>query len=122
MIVEERIYDLHPGKLAEYKRLVETEGIAIQRPILGRLIGYFHTEIGELNQIVHLWAYDDLEDRAARRAKLFADPRWQELARRLTPLCRRQHNKILLPFAFSPEPGPHYVAPDDATASRAPRP
>jgi hypothetical protein len=120
MIVEERIYDLHPGKVAEYRQLVETEGIAIQRPILGRLIGYFYSEIGDLNQVVHLWAYDSLDDRAARRARLFADPGWRAFTPKLTPLLIRQRNRILLPFAFSPDPGPHYVA-GDAAGPREPR-
>jgi hypothetical protein len=102
MIVEQRTYDIRPGQLAEYRRLVETEGILIQRPILGRLVGYFHTEIGDLNQVVHLWAYDSLEDRTARRAKLFADPRWLALSPKLAALCLHQSNKILLPFEFSP--------------------
>jgi hypothetical protein len=118
VIVEERIYELHNGRLADYRRLVETEGIAIQRPILGRLIGYFYSEIGELNQVVHLWAYDSLEDRTQRRARLFADPRWLEFSPRLTQLVARQRNRILLPFAFSPEAPPLYGEP----ATRAGRP
>ena len=121
MIVEERIYELHPGKLGDYRRLVETEGIAIQRPILGRLIGYFYSEIGELNSIVHLWAYDSLEDRTARRARLFADPRWVDFSSRLTPLVARQRNRILLPFAFSPEAPPHFAESDAARGGSAAR-
>lgn len=50
MIVEQRIYTLYSGKTAEYLRLYEAEGLAIQRPILGNLIGYFSTEIGPLNR------------------------------------------------------------------------
>src|SRR6185437_2020357 len=34
MIVEERIYTVQPGKAGEYAKLMETEGIAIQEPIL----------------------------------------------------------------------------------------
>jgi len=37
MIVEERIYTLQPGTTAEYLRLYEAEGMAIQVPILGRM-------------------------------------------------------------------------------------
>jgi len=102
MIVEERIYDLNNGCTADYVRLAEKEGIAIQRPILGNLAGYYTTEIGPLNQIVHLWAYEDLEDRARRRAKLMADPEWQKYIPNLRPLVRQMQNKILLPLAFSP--------------------
>src|SRR5436190_4217669 len=78
MIVEERIYTLYPNKAAVYIAHFEREGIAIQRPILGRLIGYFSTEVGALNQIVHLWGYESFEERTRRRANLAADPRWRE--------------------------------------------
>ena len=112
MIVEQRTYDLHPGRVAEFKRLIETEGIAIQRPILGRLIGYYASEIGPLNQIVHLWGYESLEDRAVRRARLFAEPRWLAFAAKTQPLLMRMENKILLPMSFSPMPE---LWPDAAT-------
>jgi hypothetical protein len=104
MIVEQRTYDLYPGRVAEFTRLIETEGIAIQRPILGRLIGYFASDIGSLNQIVHLWGYESLEDRATRRARLFADPRWIAYSAKTQPLIMRMENKILVPMAFSPMP------------------
>ena len=119
MIVEQRTYEIRPGQLAEYRRLLEEEGVHIQRPILGRLIGYFYSEIGDLNQVVHLWAYDSFEDRTTRRARLFADPRWRALSPRLTALVVRQSNRILLPFAFSPPAPPHFV-PDDADAAGGP--
>jgi hypothetical protein len=102
MIVEERIYTAQPGKSLEYLRMYEAEGLAIQRPILGNLVGYFTTEVGTLNQIVHLWAYDDLADRATRRAKLLADPRWKAYAAKVVPLLLTQENKILVPAPFSP--------------------
>ena len=104
MIIEQRTYDLYPGRIAEYRQLIETEGIAIQRPILGRLVGYYSSDIGALNQIVHLWAYESMEDRAARRARLFADPAWLAFSARTQPLLMRMENKILLPLAFSPTP------------------
>jgi hypothetical protein len=102
MIVEERIYTAQPGKSLEYVRMYEAEGLAIQRPILGNLVGYFTTEIGTLNQIVHLWAYEDLADRAARRATLLGDPRWKAYSAKVVPLLLTQENKILVPAPFSP--------------------
>jgi len=95
MIVEERIYTLKPGKAPEYLRLYEQEGMAIQRPILGNLVGYYSTEIGPLNVVVHLWAYEDLADRTRRRAQLVADPRWQAYVPKIQPLVETQENRIL---------------------------
>jgi len=100
MIVEERIYTLHPGKAAEYLRHYEQEGLAIQRPILGNLVGYYSTEIGPLNVIVHLWAYEDPGERTRRRAQLAADARWLAYLPKIVPLMREQENRILNPAPF----------------------
>ena len=109
MIDEERSSPSYCGNAPHYVKMYEEEGLAIQRPILGTLVGYFTTETGELNQVVHLWAYEDVADRAARRAKLLADPRWQEYAKKVPPLVLTQQNKILVPTQFSPwASGPAY--------------
>ena len=60
MIVEERCYTMKPGTVELYYRDYDARGLKVQARILGNLIGYFHTEIGELNQVVHLWGYDCL--------------------------------------------------------------
>ena len=85
MIVEQRRYSLRVGCVADYLAHYETEGFAIQKPILGRLVGYFSTDIGTQHQIVHLWAYRDLEDRAERRARLGADSDWQAYLKKVAP-------------------------------------
>lgn len=102
MIVEHRMYTLHPGKTNEYLTLYEEEGRAIQEPILGHLVGYFSTEIGPLNTIVHMWAYENFEEREKRRDQLKSDERWKEFVTRLRPLIREQQNMILRPASFSP--------------------
>ncbi|WP_136659260.1 NIPSNAP family protein [Nitratireductor sp. XY-223] len=102
MIVEERIYSLQVGTAPEYLRLYEAEGLAIQRPILGRMVGYFTTEIGPLHQIVHLWAYRDLAERSERRARLAADEGWKAYVQKIRPFVVSQENKILIPAPFSP--------------------
>ena len=101
MMVEQRTYDILTGRAADYLALYEAEGLEVQRGHLGRLLGYYTSEFGALNQIVHLWAYDDLADRAKRRAALFADALWLAYFKRITPLIVRQHSTILLPAAFA---------------------
>ncbi|MCX7354433.1 MAG: NIPSNAP family protein [Alphaproteobacteria bacterium] len=102
MVVEQRTYKIRNGKLAQYLSLIRDEGIAIQQPILGNLIGYFQTEIGPLSHIVHMWGYKDLNDRAERRAKLAADPRWKAFTPKIAELIETAESRILLPTDFSP--------------------
>lgn len=104
MIVEERLYTLHAGKAPDYLALYEREGLAIQRGILGTMVGYYSTEFGPLNQIVHLWAYRDLADRQERRRRLGADPGWQAYVAKVRPFVVSQENKLLIPAPFSPNP------------------
>ena len=101
MIVEERIYTLYAGKAPAYLKLYESEGMAIQKPILGRMVGYYGTEFGPLNQVVHLWAYEDLADRPQRRARLAADERWQAYLAKIRPLILEQQTRILKPASVT---------------------
>lgn len=100
MLVEERTYTTHPGKWRDYLRLYEAEGLEPQKRILGRMVGYYTTEIGELNQVVHLWAYQDLKERSERRAQLLADPAFAAYVQKMLPLLQKQESRILRPTSF----------------------
>ena len=102
MIVEERIYTLKPNSAPQFLSLYEEEGLAIQVPILGRLVGYFSTEIGNLNQVIHMWAYKDLAERAERRENLWASKPWNKYAAKNGVHLLNQENRILIPAPFSP--------------------
>lgn len=103
MIVEIREYTLYSGKVPEYLKLYEREGLEIQRPILGHLVGYYSTEVGGINEIVHLWAYESFEDRLERRGRLAADPGWQAYLAKIRPMLLEQRNRILKPAPFFEE-------------------
>ena len=104
MIVEERIYTLYAGKVAQYLSLYQAEGLAVQKEILGNMLGYYQVEVGPQNQIVHLWAYKDFQDRTERRKLLAASEAWQTYVKKIRPLVQLQENKILTPAPFSPIP------------------
>ncbi|KAI3596426.1 hypothetical protein D8I24_7350 [Cupriavidus necator H850] len=101
MIVEERMYTLHPGKTNTFLDLVEQEGLQIQKAYLGAPLGYFTTETGELNKIIHLWQFDSMGDREERRARLALDARWIGFAGKVLPLIARMENRLLVPTPFS---------------------
>lgn len=100
MYVEERIYTLHPGRLPDYLKLYEEEGMAIQTRVLPVMLGYYFTEIGPLNVVVHMWGYEDLKQREVLRAQLSADPAWQAYVRKITPLIHVQESRVLNPAPF----------------------
>ena len=67
MFVEQRLYTFAPGKGGEFDRLYQAEARHVQERYLGAPIGYYYSEIGMLNQVMTLWAYETLNDRVERR-------------------------------------------------------
>ena len=105
MIVEQRTYTLYPGKQAEFVKAYIEFGLKSQTAILGNMVGWYTTEVGELNQVIHMWGYVSFEDRLARRAKLMQDPEFQKYLAAVRPLMIKQENKILMPAPFFKVPG-----------------
>lgn len=101
MILEMRDYHVHTGKLPELLRLYETV-IDLQAEVLGGFVGAFTTEVGALSTYTHLWRYDSFEERLRRRAELQSRDDWKAFLAQAQPLIHTQHNRIMLPTAFSP--------------------
>jgi NIPSNAP len=102
MILDLRTYTITPGRVDEYLSIYETEALKVQQAILGRLEGYFISQIGDLNQLVQMWSYEDYGERDRRREKLFSDPTFVAAAKKLYPLIQKQENAIVKPASFSP--------------------
>jgi hypothetical protein len=97
MFVEQRVYSLVPGGTAEYIRIYEELGRAVQERILGGLLGYYTRDVGELNQLVYFWSFASMDDRARRRAELAADADFKVFRGKIRHLVLRQENSILVP-------------------------
>ena len=76
MLFDHRTYTCKPGTLPRQMALYAEYGLAVQQRHLGKPIFYAVTETGVVNSYVHIWAYKDAADRAARRAAMQADPEW----------------------------------------------
>lgn len=76
MLVDERTYLIAPGCLARYLQAHLAQALPLMREHLGEPLAYFTAADGELDSFVHLWGYRDAAEREARRARLYADPRW----------------------------------------------
>jgi len=98
MIHELRIYTCFPGKTAEFLKMVETVGKPIRGDNYGKNLGYWTSEFGELNQVYHMWEYDDLAHRAKVRGELGAMEAWRnDYVAKVRPLIQRQDVKLLHP-------------------------
>jgi hypothetical protein len=104
MLYEIRTYTFKPLRAAEWLALYKTEALPIQQEYLGELIGFFTTEIGDISQIVHIWAYKSLDDRLERRDRMAADPRWQVFGSKVKALdiLVGMESRIMRPTDFSP--------------------
>ena len=60
-----RTYNLHVGKMAKATKLYRELGFAaLQKGANdGKLIGYFQAYTSMINQLVHIWKFDDYNDR-----------------------------------------------------------
>ena len=96
MIYELRTYTVKQGTLPDVVRAASTVSRDIRKDDYGKLEGYWSTDIGPLNQVMHLWSYTDLNERARLRAELAKNPRWNS---EYTPLIRpnliRQEIRLL---------------------------
>ena len=76
MIYELRIYTLRPGIQAKYLGIVGDVGMKIRGNDYGKLVGAWTSDIGQLNEYYHLWAYPDPNERARLRGELQKVPAW----------------------------------------------
>jgi hypothetical protein len=95
MIVEFRTYTLQPGSVAQAE---ERFGAGLpNRTKVSPLGAFWHTEVGPLNQIIHVWPYDSLEARTKARATHVEG--WPPNIREFIV---DQTSQIFVPAPFSP--------------------
>ena len=106
MIYEVRTYDLHPNTVAEFEQRF---GAAYEkRKEYSPLAAFWHTDIGPLNQIIHVWPYKDLAERDRIRTAAVKDGVWPP---NTTEFIVAQRSDIMLPFPISPEMKPGRMGP-----------
>jgi hypothetical protein len=104
MIFEIRTYRVKPGSVPEVeKRFGEAYEL---RKKHSPLAAFWHTEIGPLNEVVHVWPYEDLEERGRVRAAAAKETGWPP---KLGEFVLDMQSEVLVPFHFSPPlpPGKH---------------
>lgn len=97
-----RTYTIKIGKTQEYLKLFEEVALPIISKY-AKLVGYWYTDIGELNQVIHIWEYDSLDDRKKKREALYQDEDWvNQFLPIAGPMLEKQETKIMYAANFSP--------------------
>jgi len=99
-IYELRSYRAQVGKAGEW--LGHFKGALPAREKYSKIVGLWQAEMGQLNEVVHLWVYHDLSERGAVRAKAVQDPEWQAFLGKGLPLLLEMKSIILNPSPHSP--------------------
>jgi hypothetical protein len=106
MIIEVRTYQLKPGSVAEVEKRFG-EGLPA-REKLSKLGAFWHTEVGPLNEITHVWPYESFEQRTAIRAEAVKTGVWPP---KTSEFIVNMQSEVFLPAPFSPKLEPREVGP-----------
>jgi hypothetical protein len=97
VIVDHRIYTIRPRCMAAFLEAFDQLAMPILRRHLGSPLGFYVSSIGPLNQVVHLWGYDSLEDFERRSAARDADPDFAAYLQATRDLVVAQETRIIKP-------------------------
>ncbi len=97
MIIEMRTYQLKPGSIPSFMERF-SQALPI-RERFSKLGAMWHTEVGPLNQVIHVWPYDSLDQRTQVRADAAKAEGWPPNTREFMV---SQQAEIFLPAPFSP--------------------
>ena len=99
-VYELRWYRTQTGRAGEwlthFKEVMPTREKHMHR------VGLWQTEMGQLNEVVHMWAFKNLNDRAAKRVALGTEPAWQAFLGKSASLLAHMQAIVLTPTPASP--------------------
>lgn len=106
MIVEFRTYTIKPRTLPEFLKRFEA-GLE-HRKAHSPMAAFWFTEIGPLNQVVHVWPYENAGERERIRAEATKDGTWPPKAGEFIVDMK---SEVFQPLPFSPDLAPADIGP-----------
>ena len=107
MIYEFRTYDLKPRSVETFEERTAAK-IKEGRQEYSQLFGFWFTEVGPINQVIHVWPYDDLEQRRRVRAQVAEEGIWPPDN---AEFVRKMRSEIFLPAPFMKNRGEAKLGP-----------
>ena len=78
MVYEMRTYTVKAGEMPSVVKNAGEVAREVRGDNFGKLEGYWVTEIGALGQVMHLWSFESLDERAQLRKELMQHKPWVE--------------------------------------------
>jgi hypothetical protein len=94
-MVDLRVYTIRLRKMAEFIDVFDRLAMPVQLKYLGRPLGIFSSAVGPLNQVVHLWGFNDMGDFERRHAARDKDPIGRPICRPPNILSRHRRNRLI---------------------------
>ena len=96
-----RTYDIAMGKTPEYMAAVREIALPVRESYGIKLAGWYYTDVGALNKVVHIWAYRDYAHFEEAREAFRTDDRWvNDYVPRVKGIVLRQENQLMLASDF----------------------
>ncbi|EDV22555.1 uncharacterized protein TRIADDRAFT_58894 [Trichoplax adhaerens] len=98
---ELRTYSIQPAEFGNFLKLTQEQFHL--RTAHSKLLGYWTSELGGLNQVVHIWEYDTFQHRTNVRKALADDPQW--ISNYISIMMKKlvqQDNVVMFPLPWYP--------------------
>ncbi len=100
-VVDHRIYTIVPRGMTEFLEVFERLAMPLLLRHLGQPLAFYTSSIGPLNQVVHLWGYDSLDDFEKRSLARDSDPDFNAYLQATRHLVVAQETRIIRPVPFA---------------------
>jgi hypothetical protein len=106
MINELRMYTTRPGKMHHDVNASATVAQKIRDgDTYGKLIGHWSSELGRMNQYIHMWEYTDVEEMRKLRSELASKEDWKnKFVPLVGPYILTQEIRLLRPLTKIKQP------------------
>ena len=99
-VIDLRIYTIRSRSMPQYLKLFEELALPVARRHFGEPLGYYVTQIGPLNQVVHLWGFESRAELEQRQAAVAGDPEFAKYLAATEGLVVAQEDRIMRPVEF----------------------
>lgn len=94
-LVDLRVYTIRLRKMAQFLDVFDRLAMPVQLRWLGRPLGIYTSAVGPLNQVVHLWGFDDMGAFEAAHAARDLDPEWPAYLAASADLIVAQETRLI---------------------------